>query len=135
MDNLREQGVRIKKIKYAMSFVGKTDDEGLLVVGIASGNLTSGEISETFSIDAQSRFDVPGAERMKRHVFPLMIIHKDGTEMPVQGFNGYKTFRFPWPEVSEGDALQIFAHTSSDNFTTGCTILVSSIIMGEWLDD
>ncbi len=135
MDALREQGVRISKIKYAASWVTKTAGEGQIVIGICDQNLTAGEISETFAIDGQFEDDIPGSERMSRHVYPLFVIHPNGTDLPAQSFNGYKTFRYPWPELVEGNALQIFAHSSTDTITTGLKVAISSVIMGDWLRD
>ncbi len=135
-DNTREQGFRIKKMRVNMQYVGKTDGEGPLIIGFCDADLTAGEVSEYFASDPQSEFGTPAMETVKRHVYPVWVIQKDGTEtVAASGKIHYTSIRYPWKEIPEGAALQVFAHAPNDTMTTGMSVFLLGVIVQEWLDD
>ncbi len=135
IDSSRLQGIRIRQWKCNMLYSAKTDGEGVIVIGFCHG-LTAAEVSEAFTADPQGEDGIPGMERVKRPVFPVWVISKDGVEsFRDDSSRMYNSIRYPWKEIPEGVSLQIFAHSPTDDITTGMIVHISSVMVAEWLRD
>ncbi len=135
MDAAREQGFRMQKLKAAMSFNGKTSDEGPIVVGLCSTDLSTTEIAEVFASDPQKPDDVPASEQVMREVFPIWHI-AFAVNAPQESTTPYRNVAYPWKETREGDGLKWFAiNLGPAILTTGTLVQISSVCIGEWLLD
>ncbi len=132
-DASRLQGGRIKKMKAFMSYEGKTDGEGPIIVGLTHG-LSVLEVAEALVADPQGEDDVPAIEESNRPVYPIWVIVPDGTESSRSPLNLYRTIKYPWKRIPEGVALNWFVF-SRDALTTGITMDISSVTVLEWERD
>ncbi len=137
IDAARENGVRLEKMKAQMSFRGKTDGQGPVVVGLAHVDLSDTEIAECFAADAQKPVDTPDSERVMRKVFPIWMIGKaELSSISGRGTNEYIEIAFPWKTIREGSGLKWFAiNLDSGSLSTGTVIEIVSVTIGEWLLD
>ena len=134
VDASRENGVRITKLKAAVSYNGKTATEGPLLVGLCSTDLSTTEIAEALAADPQKPDDVPASEQVMRQVFPIWLIPAGPASEP--DTKELVEISYPWKEVAEGDGLAWFVQNRDGNaLTTGCTIEIHGVCIGEWLND
>ncbi len=135
IDGGRLQGARIKKIKYAMTYSGKTDNEGPIVFGLAVG-LTNTEIALAMNADPQGISDDTEVDRGNLKCFPLEFIPKDGIESAVSAGNVMFVEIEDWPfkEIPEGTTLQWFIF-SDTALTSGMIVDVRAVEVTDWLRD
>ncbi len=134
-DTARAQGVRVKKMKIAVSYQGKTEGEGPLLVGVAHGNLSVTEIAEALNSDPQGQDQTVPMEQAQRTVMPIALIPAVGV-----GGNGVPLelddVRFPWKEVKEGTDITMWTQNlDTGALTTGTIVECHMTLLQEWLDD
>ncbi len=136
IDSSRGQGARITKFKAAISWSGKTADEGPILVGYSTG-LTSTEVKETLIANPQRSDDIPAIEESNRKVFPVWMIPKQGTDKTASNsnFNMRNVTGFPWREIPEGQTLNVWAFVLSDVIATGFQIQFQHVWVTEWMRD
>ncbi len=134
IDASRLQGCRIKKWKAQMSFDGKTDGEGIFIVGFSHG-LTNTEILEALQADPQGENDIPAMEEANRPIYPMWVIAKDGVETFRDNHRAFEEVKYPWKTIPEGVDLQLWCFASSDDLTTGMFIRTAHVWVTEWLRD
>ncbi len=138
IDGARDQGVKLLKLKAAISLRNKTAGEGPITVGIAIG-VSAAEIAEAIVADPQGISDDPALQRSQRRVFPIWYFGKevantaDLSEGPVKKLEDVD---IPWKMIEEGLNMfwYAFNHDSSD-LTTGTSIDIVSVAVQEWLRD
>ncbi len=140
IDASREQGIRMQKMKAAMSWNGLTDAEGPLMVGLCNSDLSPTEIAECIAADPQKELDTPATEQVMREVFPIWFIGLFTTtkEPPVHEVDAgmLREIRYPWKEVIEGNGLSWFVmNLGGGALTTGVGVHFFSVTIGEWRDD
>ena len=135
IDGSRENGVRIEKMKAALSWHNKTADDGPCTVGLCNSDLSPAEVAECMVADPQKPLDTPASEQSMRNIFPVWLIDKasTGTGNLVQE---YTDIRYPWKEILEGDGLSwfLFNHDSA-TLTVNFVCEIPMVIIGSWLDD
>ena len=134
VDASRENGSRIKKIRYAVTYRGKTSGEGPLMFGICDSNLTVAELDECLDSDPQGPQAVPEQEESMRKVVILGVIPQNATQSPadIQPMRSAKWF---W-DVDEGSGLQFWVRNNDGSaLTTGASVDITALILGEWLSD
>lgn len=135
IDASREQGCRIKDIRYGLTFTAKPS-LGPILVGLCDSNLTVAELDECLDSDPQSDLSVPGQADSMRKVVPLALIPKvasgdDGNML----FYEQRRAKWYW-DVLEGSGIQLFARNMDDTALTGATLIdFSAVITGTWLLD
>ncbi len=135
-DATRLQGMRFKKIKAHMEFLGKTAGEGPLMVGYAIDTTTS-ETGEALSADPQHRSD-PSGEAQGRKVVPVWIIPKGstGSEVVISHPDEMQDITMPYKELIEGSTLNWFVYNmDSGALQTGTVVNIAYVAVGEWLRD
>lgn len=134
IDPSREQGSKIKELRLAMSFKGKTAGEGPIVVGLCELSLSVGQIKEALEADPQLLRDVPSAEQGNRRVFPIWQVPSLRTSD--SEIVRMKDVRWPWKNMEEGMGIKVFAfNNSGSTLTTGTTVIVFGAAVTEWLHD
>ncbi len=134
IDAGRLQGVRLKKMKLACSYKGKTAGEGPLVVGLCDTTLSVAEIAEAILADPQGVAEVPATEQGNRRVFPIWnigpgLVADDAIQM-------YREVHFPWKDWPEDKGIKVFVfNNDGSNLTTGTTVTVFGPVVQEWLRD
>ncbi len=135
LDGTREQGFRIKKMKYAVSFEGKTAGEGPVTFGVAH-TLNAAEVAEALIADPQHNEDIPATERGNRKVYPLEFFPSNGVDRTQShGPMVFRNIRFPWKEVSEGQNIFWWVFAQGSALSTGMVVEVAAVYFGEWLRD
>ncbi len=133
-DASREQGARIKQLKLAISYKGKTAGEGPLIVGLCDSNLSVAEIAEAILADPQHVADVPATEQGNRRVFPIWIIPAGLTAD--DRIQKTEEVHYPWKDMEESQGLKFWVFNADGNaLTTGTEVTVDGSIVGEWLHD
>ena len=133
-DSSRDQGVRIKQLKLACTYKGKTAGEGPLMVGLCDSNLSVAEIAEALVADPQHVGDVPATEQGNRRVFPIWnigpaLVAGDSVE-------GFEDVHYPWKTMEEGIGLKLFVFNADGSaLTTGTIVTVTGSTVQEWLRD
>ncbi len=133
-DSAREQGVRIKKIRYIVNMIGKQNDEGPLRYGLCSSDLTIAQLDECLDSDPQHAGEVPGTEEANRQVVLLGAFGRNTTSTQNDP-STLRSAKWFW-DVIEGTGLQFWVrndHTIA--LTTGCAFDFHSFMSGDWLDD
>ncbi len=135
LDGARQQGVLIRKIRYALTWQGKTTG-GPVYYGVAAGGLTAAEIEEALESDPQGEFDEPAMERSNRRVVPLGLISLDHTAVlgPDPMFMSMRTLKWPWPRIPENVGLSFWVRTGSA-LGIGMELDMKFVIIGEWERD
>jgi len=132
IDAARKQGVRIKKMKYAVTYKDKTAGEGPLLFGLASVDLTNAEIAEALIADPQSARDSPSNEEANRQVFPLQLLPASA-EVATQEHQPMRSVRYPWKRILIGNGLKAFvANLDGSTLTTGTLVSVFISVVQDW---
>ncbi len=134
IDSSRLAGMRLSKMKYAVTYKDKTASEGPLLLGLASVDLSNAEIAEALVADPQSPRDQPAFERGNRQVFPLALLPASvkvaGDEIQV-----FRSARYPWKRILEGNGLKYFIQNlDGSTLTTGALVTVFTAVVGTWDD-
>lgn len=134
IDASRDNGMRIKQLKAAVSFKGKTAGEGPLIAGLCAQDLTNAEIAEALVADPQKTVDTPSSEQGNRRVFPIwnigpgLVADDSITEL--------KEVHYPWKMIGEDEGLKFFVmNNDGSSLTTGTTMTLFAAVVGEWLRD
>lgn len=138
IDAARAQGCRIKQLKAVMHYYGKTDANGPVIVGFATGLTSDAEIAEAFKADPVGSNDVPATEHSNRKIFPIWVIPITGpAESGVDNDSlMLKEVHFPWKEIPEGVALKMFVfNEGAGAMDTGMSVGVFYAAVTEWLLD
>ncbi len=134
-DTSRANGVRVKKMKVAISYKGKTAGEGPLLVGVAKGNMSAAEIAEALASDPQGPDNTVPMEQAQRTVMPLAMIPAASVASP-DDTRWHRSVRFPWKEVPEGTDITLWVQNlDTGTLTTGTIVECHMILLQEWLDD
>ncbi len=134
IDTSRLQGMRLKQLKAAVSYKGKTVGEGPLMYGLCSQDLTNAEIAEALIADPQQIQDEPANEQGNRKVFPLGVIEAglaaDEANQPL------RDVRYPWKMIEESQGIKFWVFNIDGNaLTTGTEVTFTAAVVGEWLND
>ncbi len=140
LDGATEQGFKLKKCKAAMSWSGKTDGDGGILVGIHRG-LTAAEVAEFYEANPQFFKDPSDSEEGNRAVFPVWFIPEQGTDQ--WGTTNHNSLneklwniKVPTWEFIEGRSLSWHAfNCGTGTLTSGLLILIAAIYVIEWLRD
>ncbi len=134
LDTSKEQGFRISKTRFLISWSAKTTLEGPVVLGASTG-MNAAEVEEAVESDPQAMFDIPGKEQAARPHWPLCIV---GAVTEVNGVinNGLPFDRkFNW-SIREGAGFDLWAYNmSTGSITTGMLFHVFMEHFGVWLRD
>ena len=134
IDNARENGTRLKKWNYAITWKDKTSLEGPIRWGFARG-LTSTEIKEALDADPSGLIDIPATEQANRDVIPMGVIPA-GVAVASEEQQIMRSARFPWKETPEGTGLQLWAQNiDGSTLTTGMLVTLSSSFVFDWMED
>ncbi len=134
-DTSRANGVRVKKMKVAISYKGKTAGEGPLLVGVAKGNMSAAELAEALNSDPQGPDNTVPMEQAKRTVMPLALIPAAAVASPADT-RWIRSVRFPWKEVPEGTDITMWVQNlDTGSLTTGTVVECHMTLLQEWLDD
>ncbi len=128
-----EQGFRISKMKYQMTYNGKTDGEGPCLFGF-SVDLTADQVRDAISATPTGEADAEAMERTNRKVYPLEQIAIDGDERSRISDTHFRHIRMPWKEIAEGSSLDYWLHCRAA-LTTGMQLQISAVYVGKWLED
>ncbi len=136
IDGARENGVRIKQIKYAARWQQFTTNEGGVQIGLSVGNgITDAEVKEALTADPQSSDDIPDGEQSLRKVFPLFMV-PDAVAVGGDDMMQFRAIdRWPFKDIEEGEALKTYAFNTSGSTLTSGLIKLDMVITGEWLRD
>ncbi len=135
IDGSREQGVRIRQLKAAISFSGKTTGEGGILVGFST-DLSATELTEALVADPQGISDIPATEQGNRKVFPVWLIGSSQVAGVLPLEQELREINYPWKQIDEGSGIQLFAfNLGSGALTTGGGMSVTYVAVQEWLDD
>ncbi len=140
IDAARLQGVQIKKVKYAVSWTGKTSTEGPIVVGL-SKDISNTELAEFHTADPQRRNDPDESEQAERAVYPIGVLHEQASaigpeETSIEFTQLRQLVDFPRWMVYEGSTISVYAFNEDSNtLTAGMIINFWSWFSGEWLSD
>ncbi len=135
IDASRLQGTRIHKMKYHFSFIGKTADEGPLVLGFHRANISATEIAEFYAADPQSSLDVPGIDQANFDVYPAVLIARQQTATaPIPDhMDGWRTLNWPWKNLPEDDAMNIHVcNISAGTVATGIFVDATVLFVEEF---
>ncbi len=134
IDSARLAGMRIKKMKYAVTYKDKTAGEGPLLVGLASVDLSNVEIQEALAADPQSPRDQPAAEQANRQVFPLVMLPASN-DVASQAQVPLRSLRYPWKRILEGNGLKFWVQNlDGSTLTTGGLVTIFTAVVGTWDD-
>lgn len=140
IDNARQQGIRLLKVKGTWDADGKTANEGPVVVGFNMG-LAATEVAEAFVADPQIFEDAGASEQANRKCYPVASIPYSATGLQNSGTGQLSNSRWwdqrvPSWEFPEGRGLNLFAiNRGAANLTTGTTIRFVGVAVTKWLDD
>ncbi len=133
IDASRNQGVRIKQLKAAFQYNGKTDDEGPIMYGL-SLDLSAAEVEEALEADPQGTGDTPAIEQANRKVFPIGVF--DQKNLVRSGPIMLEEVHLPWKEIEEGTGIQLWIHNyDASALTTGGGLTMMWTAVQEWLRD
>ncbi len=132
IDSAREQGFKIRKSKYSMTYNAKTDGEGPILFGYAVG-LNAAEVAEAIAADPQHVKDIPAVDEANRRVYPLEWLPVDGTESFRDFHKFLRRFSIPW-SIDEGVTLSWFVHAFAA-LTSGMLVHIMATYYGEWMRD
>ncbi len=143
IDNTRLQGCDIQKLRYAVSWAGKTaaSTEGPLAYGVCKG-MTVAEVANFYAADPQSSKadDVALMESQ----FPIVEIGRVGQNSVTSdgGGNGADQSRLrhaKWGgwKIIEGTSWNhyVFNANPNDPMATGMLLQLFTEVLGEWLAD
>ncbi len=136
-DGSNEQGIKLKTLKGAMYFDGKTTAEGPIAIGIAAG-LSASEIAEAFTADPQRHEDPNASEAANRKVFPIWLISRRSTQSNddiSDNVRSIRDLRAPTWTLDESEALVWFAFNYGAALTTGTIIRLTSHRVIDWERD
>ena len=134
IDNAREMGVKLVKVKAHLEWRNKTSAEGP-ILGFMSIGLNASEASAFFEADPQRHEDPDSSEASQREVFPFAVIPERSSN------SGHvdphlRDIRAPSWEVPEGVNLNFGVHNlMGSSLTTGTICDLIAIIVCRWLDD
>jgi len=139
IDNPRQHGVVIKKLKAAISLRNKTTGEGPIYVGLALG-LNATEIAEAINADPQSIEDSAEMEQTNRKVFPIWYFGKEVTNNADNSDVFSQMFReirdFPFRNIQQSFTLRVFAFNADVTaLTSGTSIDLAFVAVEEWMRD
>ncbi len=134
LDPTNESGFKIEKIKAAVTYRGKTADEGPLSWGFEQG-LTGAQVKETLEANPTSLLDNEAAERSNRKVYPQGIIPHHAVDPSGDEQKVWDIRDFP-KVIPEGDFLSFYVHNHHNSaLTTGMAVQLIGLIYGEWMRD
>ena len=134
IDTVREQGIRIAKMKMAVVVSNKTDAEYPILYGLAMGGLSSTDIQECLAADPTGFIQAEETERSNRKVYPMGMFPRGGVDE--LRYQPMRFVRFPWKEIPEGTGLTYWAQNFESAVQTGDPVLEIAMVMtGEWLRD
>ncbi len=133
IDGSNAQGVRLRKIRYAVTHIGGTATEGPFLYGLCSKALTVAELDEAIDADPSFDGDVPAEDRTQRKVVVLGSIGQSaGNE---SGVVPWRTARWYWV-TPENDGIQFFVRNQDTSpLMTGMVVKFMGQFYGEWLHD
>ncbi len=139
VDNTREQGAEMEKVRAKMEWRGKTTNEGPIIVGI-SVDLSATEIAEALVADPQKFEDTGSANEANRKVFPIWKIPFISTGSAVGSGADYavtelRDVRMPSWHVMEGSFLGWWAFNVGAALTTGSLIHIAAGYVTKWMRD
>ena len=135
IDASRAQGFRLLKTQYWVEVIGKTNDQGGIIVGL-SHNLSVTEIKECIEADPQGSKAIhrPESEASSRPIWPLVLIPSTVTsiEDKLVAMGELK----PGWSAPEGSTFNWFAfNLSTGTLTTGTQVKIFAKHYGVWLKD
>lgn len=129
IDTSREQGVFVAKIEGEYEFVGKTDTEGPLYLGMSVG-LSGAEIEAIIENDPQQVFD---PTTKGGYIKIIGVIPKNGTESPDGETKRFEAKKFIVPE---GSGLDFFVYNcDAAQLTAGLVVTIVPVAYTRWLRD
>ncbi len=134
IDTAKENGVRITKVKGALTFKDKTTTIGPLLVGAAVGSWNATEIEEAIEADPQSHEDGPTTEKAHRAVWPLWVIPAS-VETASQHIVPMEELYWPFKEIDEGEQVSFWIYNMDTASLTAMTAILALVWFGEWLRD
>ncbi len=137
-DASRLQGSKLRKGWCAWSWVGKTANEGPVILGYAI-DLSVAELAEFFDADPQRSQDTGKSEQASRAVIPVAVIPKQCTaSSSTPSYGDIRLQRMPVfsYHVKEGIDLKWFMYNrGSAALTTGLVVSGWAMWQAEWLND
>ena len=140
IDSGRFHGATLKKIKAAMTWRGKNDSDGPLIVGIST-DLLVGEIAEFYQSDPQKHEDPHESEVANRRVYPIWRIPEAGADQwSTTAHNAQvqhiKSIGVPSWKIVEGTNLDWHVFNASGAaLTGGISIDIFAIYVFAWERD
>ncbi len=134
IDASREQGFRVLKTQYAIDVVGKTNDQGGILIGL-NHNLSVAEVAEALAADPQGSpgKDRPENEQAMRPIWPLKFVPVTVTSIEEKLLN-FEEVKINW-SIMEGSTLNWFAFNTGGLLTTGTVVNIIAKHFGVWLKD
>ncbi len=134
IDSTREQGVKLRKVKGFFNVMGKTVDEGPLIVGF-SRDLNATEVQQGFEGDPQFEGETALSERANRPIFPVATIPAKMLDTEAI-LKMWTEFDIPSWLVIEGNSFDIFAfNDGAGALTTGGSIFFEGVFVYDWQRD
>ncbi len=134
IDTARENGVRIDKVRGALTWKDKTTTIGPIAIGVTVGSFTTSEVEEALEADPQSHDDGPITERANRPVWTLWVIPAS-TEVNKQHEVKMTDLYWPFKEVDEGEQIIFWAHNLDTSTLTAATFQINLNWVYTWMRD
>ncbi len=135
IDTARENGVRIDKVRGAITWKDKTTTIGPLAIGAVVGSYTTTEVNEALDADPQSHEDGPISERAARPVWTLWVIpaatevNQDAVVVPM------RDLYWPFKQVNEGEQIIFWVHNLDTTTLTAATLQINLDWVYTWMRD
>ncbi len=141
-DGSREQGARLRQIRWNLEWEGKTNTEGPIWFGL-SWNTVAALVTESINSDPQSDNDEEAMEEIRRKVVILGMIPARSTQSgETTNFRytaplTFRTKKLPSWDLDEGSHLRLWfgVPTGGVNVATGTLFTFDCAIKQGWLSD
>ncbi len=133
IDGSNAKGVRLGKIRYAVTHIGITATEGPFLYGLCAKNLTVAELDECIDADPSFDDDTPAMEQAERKVVVLGSVAQSAPQE--SGVVPWRSAKWFW-DLPENEGLQFFVRNQDTSpLMTGSVFKFMALFMGVWLRD
>ncbi len=137
-DGSRLQGQRFEKIRYDLTWNGKTANEGGLRCGL-SWDLTVAQIKASMEADPQYAGDPDEPSGASDRMIVLGAIPFLSTAsspaIPEKGLSSYRTMKLPSWDLIEGTAMSFWVYNFGITLTTGTVVTFDHALKTGFLSD
>ncbi len=134
IDSARAQGVRIKKMKMAVTKAVSTADDFAVLFGLAPGGMSGTEIQAALAADPSGINDADQMELTNRKVFPIGVFPRGPASS--DRMHALRETHFPWKELDEGTGMTFWSQNWENAVQTGDPVIEFTVAyVLEWLRD